>query len=169
MYPHSKHVNGSPSIACVTSHLQSCGTLPPYCCWCDFTLIRCDSHNLVEPYCHWVTLLVWLHTGCLGVENPLIFFYSLYFFKLCCNLQVYSISITWRVPPGIISLCVGGSKVPVVTVNAIQHCAQNGGHVFIFPFDLWYMPWSQYFKVLMYCFTQPQLSLTRAFSRGNWF
>ena len=30
----------------------------------------------------------------------------------------------------VISLCVGGSKVPVVTVNAIQHRTPNGGHVF---------------------------------------
>ena len=31
-----------------------------------------------------------------------------------------------------ISLCVGGSKVPVVTANAIQHRVPNGGHVYLF-------------------------------------
>jgi len=34
----------------------------------------------------------------------------------------------------LISLCVGGSKVPVVTVNALQHLVLSGGH--IFPFDV---------------------------------
>ena len=34
----------------------------------------------------------------------------------------------------LISLCVGGTKVPVVTVNAIQHHMPNGGHVN--PFDV---------------------------------
>ena len=32
------------------------------------------------------------------------------------------------------SLCVGGSKVPVVTVYALQHCTLSGGHVY--PFDV---------------------------------
>ena len=41
-----------------------------------------------------------------------------------------------RVEKHFISLCLGGSKVPVVTVYALQHRALSGGHVY--PFDVWY-------------------------------
>ena len=46
----------------------------------------------------------------------------------------FSLLQEWLRRLRIISLCVGGSKVSVVTVNAVQHHTQNGGHVF--PFDV---------------------------------
>ena len=56
--------------------------------------------------------------------------HSPFWFMLLLHTYIYSYIHTYI----LISLCVGRSKVPVVTVSAIQHCAQNRGHVF--PFDI---------------------------------
>ena len=51
------------------------------------------------------------------------------------------------------------------TINAIQHCVQNGGHVF--PFDVWYMPWSQA-RISLWCLIHA-LALLHKYSNTGKF